>query len=235
MHYSRLVLLQPLLLGLLTVSTAGPLSAAEPDKLLPAEADAVLTVNVKALLNSSLVKKQALPTLRKAIEQNSQLMLLLKLLNFDPLKDLQSVTVAVADPREPAVLVIVRGRFSREQMQAVLDQVARNEPGKLAVTEHAGVRIYQGKGAELPGYAALLDLRTVVLSQNEGLVKKAIEQNRSRQAARPKKELRAVRPGWTPTRRPGSRWPPPRASRSGCGRVPRHSRWRTSLRAPSRG
>lgn len=192
MRKSWLISLRLLLLGLLTAATAGSVAAVEPDKLLPAETEAVVTVNVKALLNSALVKKQALPQIRKGIEQNGQVGVLLRLLNFDPLKDLQSITVAVSKPREPVVLVIVHGRFNRDQVQAVLDQIARNEPKKLAVAEHGTVRIYQGKEGELPGYAAFLDLRTLVLSSSEAVVKKAIDQNRSRQGVRLTKELRAV-------------------------------------------
>ena len=170
---------------------AFPAAADEPDKLLPPDTDAVLKVNVRALFDSPAVKKYALDEIRKGLDQNVHLAVILKIADLDPFKDLESVTFAVAKPQEPKALVIVRGRFNRAQLEGVLDAGVKLDPKKYAVSEYREIKVYQGKDGD-GWYGALLDKGTLVTSQHEAMVKKAIDQNLAKGAASLNKELTTI-------------------------------------------
>src|SRR5262245_50998705 len=71
-----------------------PARAAEVDKYLPNDTQGVLSVNVRQLLDSSLIKKHGLEQIRAGLENNQKAQDLLKSLDFDPLKDIGSITAA---------------------------------------------------------------------------------------------------------------------------------------------
>ena len=183
-----------LTLGFALACAMGHATAAEPDKLLPAETDAVLTVNLKALLESAAVKKYALAELKKEIAKNEPLAGALKALNFDPLKDLHSIMLAVSNPEESVGLVIVRGNFDRDKLQFLLDLIAGTDQKKFGVSEHGKIKIYQAKEGDHPGFGAVLDKETLVFSTRKTFVEKAIDQNQGKGKGKIKlkKELAAV-------------------------------------------
>ena len=194
MRRSSPILLRLFLLGLLTAWVVQPVSAADRDQLLPAATDAVLTVNVKSLLSSDVVKKYAEKQIRQDIDKNIGLAITLKAFEFDPFTDLHSITVAVGvtKPDKPDVLVIVRGKFDLERLQGVLDQLAKSAPDKGGVSEHGKFKIYQSKEGEQPGYGCVIDAQTLVLSQNKALVEKAIDQSQDKEQVELKKELQTL-------------------------------------------
>ena len=194
MRRSSPILLRLFLLGLLTAWIVQPVSAADRDQLLPAATDAVLTVNVKSLLSSDVVKKYAEKQIRQDIDKNIGLAITLKAFEFDPFTDLHSITVAVGvtKPDKPDVLVIVRGKFDLERLQGVLDQLAKSAPDKGGVSEHGKFKIYQSKEGEQPGYGCVIDAQTLVLSQNKALVEKAIDQSQDKEQVELKKELQTL-------------------------------------------
>jgi len=58
-------------LGLAAVLVAAPARAAEIDKLLPADTETVLTINVKQIFSSDLVKKVGLDKAKEALKSQS--------------------------------------------------------------------------------------------------------------------------------------------------------------------
>ena len=69
-----------------------PSRAAEPDKLLPADADTVVTVNIKQILDTDIIKKYALEQLKQALDGQDAKKLLTEL-GLDPLKDIDRIVV----------------------------------------------------------------------------------------------------------------------------------------------
>ena len=163
---------------------------AEPDKLLPADTDAVVTVNLKALLDAPAIKTHALAEIKKGFEQNVHVAVVLSLAGLDPFKDLDRITLAIVKPHEPAVLVIVRGRFNMAQFQGVLDSGVKLDPKKYAVAEYRSIKVYQGKDG-YGWYGALLDKKTLVISQQDVMVKNAIDQSLAKTPTKLSKELAA--------------------------------------------
>src|SRR5437879_12168888 len=72
-----------------------PIRAAEVDQYLPEDAEVVLVVNAKQLLDSPLVKKHFLEQMRDLMKTNTEVANILSALGFDPYKELTSLTEAM--------------------------------------------------------------------------------------------------------------------------------------------
>jgi hypothetical protein len=68
MRRSSRLLLGAALVVAVVAAKAPNARAAEPDKLLPAEADTVLSVNIKQILDTDLIKKYALEQMKQALD-----------------------------------------------------------------------------------------------------------------------------------------------------------------------
>src|SRR4051794_27604271 len=76
------------------------LRAAEIEPLLPAETEQVIHINVKQSFDSDIVKKYALPPLVKQLEKK-EAKDFLEEIGFDPLKDIETITVAIWGDKPP--------------------------------------------------------------------------------------------------------------------------------------
>lgn len=180
-----------LLFGCLLLA-AGRVSAAPPDKLLPAGTDIVVAVDLKALLNSEAVKKYALAEIRNGLQKNAGLVGMLKAVNFDPLQDLHSITLAIRNPEKPGGLAIVRGKFDLEKIQVLVDFIAASDMKKFGLSTHGKVKVYHFKEGDKPGFGAFLDKETVIFSQEKALVEGAIDRSRGQGKAPDHPELEAI-------------------------------------------
>jgi hypothetical protein len=185
----------------LMLSWSVPAAAATPDKLLPGDTFMVLNVDVQQLVASDVAKKYALEEIRSAIKKNVQASEILNVLNFDPLKDLNSITLAVGGNLPvpggpggdvvPDALAIVRGKFDLERVHGALAEVAKNMPGMLAVSEHGKFKVYETKEGPTPAYVAFLDGQTLVGSPKKSLVTDALDRSQ-RGSSAVKKEMAAA-------------------------------------------
>jgi hypothetical protein len=167
-------------IGLFAVSL--PARAAELDRYLPADSQIVINVNVRQLLDSELVKTQALEMLREALKSVDQAEEILKDLGFDPFKDLDRVVIAAPGDKEPdRGLLIVRGRFDPAKIKAKAEDVAKTHDEILRI-----VKIPDGKGGNLtvwqvsppetptPLFVSLADGNTLVASAGKDYVVDAL-------------------------------------------------------------
>src|SRR5438552_7495482 len=89
----------PLRTGLLAavcLAWLAPARAAEVDKLLPNDTEILVTINVRQILDSPLVKKYALDHLKTAIKSSSETEQVLESLGLNPATDVN--TIALASP-----------------------------------------------------------------------------------------------------------------------------------------
>lgn len=178
-----------LAVGLL-LSFAVPASAATPDKLLPADSDVVIQVNVKPLLDSGVVKKHALEEIKTAIKDNAKAGEILRQLNFDPLKDVTAVTMSMSlsNAKQPDFLGILRGTFDVDKIHAELAK----HTDKVASSEYGSLKVYENKEAGQSGYVSVLDKGTVVVSNKKTYVHNAIDHAKASGASNLKKELQSA-------------------------------------------
>jgi hypothetical protein len=79
-----------------TLLASAPARAVEPDKMIPADAEAVIVFNVRQTLDSPLIKAYALDKIKDAMKGNAQAETVLKAAGIDPLKDIDSVLITNA-------------------------------------------------------------------------------------------------------------------------------------------
>jgi hypothetical protein len=161
---------------------------AEPDPLTPADAEAVLTINISQLVQSPLAQKRALPPLRTALAHNTGVQQLLKTAEIDPLRDLQRITVCLSGPpgKGGRQVAILRGKFKPEKIRAAAAQVA----DRVKAHAEGSVTVYEIV-SDKPVYAAFVDDTTLVATPSKQETLKVV-QGAGRPAGRLSANLQAA-------------------------------------------
>jgi len=121
--------------------SAAPARAGLLDPYLPDDSEVVVTVNVRQILGSPLVKKHGLQKAREALKDLDQVEAVLKDLGFDPFKDLERVTVAGPGGAEKdRGLLIVHGSFNLAKFKSKGEEAARDYPDYLKIHKVPDVR-----------------------------------------------------------------------------------------------
>ena len=157
-------LLRPLLGLALAAAVTTNTSAAEPDRLLPAETDVVMSMNVRQLVDSDIVKQYALGMLKQALDGNDA-QKLLKELGLDPLKDIERIVVGASgkDETDLRTLLVVRGKFNPEQLyKAAEAQTRRDADHFTLVKDGRDVMFKYTPDNGNPVYATVVDETTVI-------------------------------------------------------------------------
>jgi hypothetical protein len=165
------------LLAGLCVSNA---RAAEPDKLLPADTDMVILVNVKQILESEIVKKYALEQLKQALEGQDAKKLLTDI-GLDPLKDIETVVAASVDTKfqagaEPQYLLIVHGKFDAEKLYKTAEAESKKNADKFQLVKDGNTVMFkvQPDNGQPPMYATVVNEKTIVAASEKKLVTAAL-------------------------------------------------------------
>lgn len=120
---------------------AAPARAADIDKYLPDGTIFVLSLNVKNLLDSPLLRgdekafKTAMGEAAKALEE----------FGVDPGKDLTRVVIAAGEGAPNNALVLVEGTFNTAKLQTQLANLAKDKKGNVEPAEGAPAGVYQVK------------------------------------------------------------------------------------------
>ena len=162
-----------MLATMLALLFANPLHAAEVDKFLPGDTEVVVTVNVRQILDSPLVKKDALGKLKDDIKGNANLKTALESMGLDPLKDIDHLVLAIPGGKgDVKALILVHGRFDKAKIETAAQQAAKDHADKLKihkdVADAAGTKhaVYEIKvpDASQTLFAALVDKGPLVLA-----------------------------------------------------------------------
>lgn len=183
-----------ILAGALAV-LALPVRAAEVDKYLPADAEVVVVLNVKQLLDSPLVKKHGLEVMRAQLKGNADAQQVLGALGFDPLQDLTSLTAATANAAESNKgLLIAHGKFDLARFRAKAAEVAKSQSEVLKVVEADGQTLYEinPPGSAAPLFAGLADENTLVAAPLKDYVLEALAKAAGKKTPEVKPALREL-------------------------------------------
>jgi hypothetical protein len=193
MAHSRTPWLTGLAAALLLASAA---PAAGVDKLLPPDTTVFVTVNVKQILDSPIVKKRGLGEARDALKSVDELNGVLDDLGFDPFRDLDRITVASpGGSDQDRGLLIVRGSFDLDKFKARAAQAAKDDPDVLKIQKVAGGIIYKVSppGQDNPIFVSLLNRTTLVASPGKDYVVDAMDRESGKGKATLKdKDFQAV-------------------------------------------
>src|SRR5262249_37396094 len=121
------------LVALVPVAMAS--AGAKPDDLTPSDAEMVMQVNVRALLQTPLIKNHALESLKALLKRSGEVRQLLNAAGLDPLKDIDTISVSgsglpVAGGKAK-MLVVVRGNFAPDKARAAAADYAKKHPGRI--------------------------------------------------------------------------------------------------------
>jgi len=169
----------PLLLVALFAASA---PAAEVDKYLLDDTDAVLGLDVKLLLQSPLIKKNYLPLAQKQLQSNAEVQKNLKEIGLDPLRDIDRILVVhgeschrlVNSKEEFAPFVIIRGRFDTAKIHAKMAQLQQFIPTLLKVHKYGTGTLYEIT-VDKAFFLALPDRTTIVGSLFKDQVTEALD------------------------------------------------------------
>jgi hypothetical protein len=176
---------------LVCASLAAPARAADLDRCLPADSQIVVNVNLRQLLDSELVKKHALETLRDALKGADMVEDILKDLGLDPFKDLDRIIAAGPGGKDSdRGLVIVHGRFDGAKFKAKAEEAIKTY-GEVLKT----VKVPDGKGGSflmwevsapevpMPVFVALSGSDTLLVSPGKDYVVDALRRVARKEAA----------------------------------------------------
>jgi hypothetical protein len=185
-----------LALGLVCLSLLGAAPrarAAEFEKHLPEDTQTVAGINVRQILDSSLVKKYGLDKIKEALKSEDEVQKILKDLGFDPLKDLDSVVIAAPGGNEPDKgLIIVRGHFDLAKFQAKAEDIAKKNGDTLQIEKAGGKTIYKVVLQEQTFYASFAGPDAMLAAPAKDYLLKALERSNGKAPALKSKELQAL-------------------------------------------
>ncbi len=200
----------PFLAAFILLASVGmfPARAADVDPYLPDDTEAVLTVNVRQILEAPFIKKNAAAGLKNLLG-DALIGKHLKDLDLDPQKDLDSLVLTNSGGDPDRSLLIVHGRFEVAKFEAKADELARSQPKSWKIT-----KIPDGKGGqykvlestrwfdlssgrprtkEQPAYLALLDKRVLIGSPAKDLLIDALDKAKgSKKGTLKSKELKGL-------------------------------------------
>jgi hypothetical protein len=146
------------------------------DQFLPSETSLVLVVEVKQIVESPVFKKNLLEDAQKHLKSNEEVTKILNTLGFDPFKDLDRITVALNGiAMEPKGLVIIRGKFDKEKIEAKAEAESKEKKDFIKVHSEDGHKIFEmtPPGQEKPAFVAVIDGTAIVASSDKSYVKDA--------------------------------------------------------------
>ncbi|MBX9624115.1 MAG: hypothetical protein K2X82_09930 [Gemmataceae bacterium] len=147
--------------------------AATPDRLLPADADIVVSVNVRQVLDSGIVKEFALGQIKDFL-QGQDAQKLLTQIGLDPLKDVDRVVLGGSgtDQSDMKFLAVVRGKFNPDKLNEGAVAQTQKDPDHFSLVKDAGdakLYKYQPENGN-PVYATVVDGTAVVVGSDKKLV-----------------------------------------------------------------
>jgi hypothetical protein len=156
-------------ISLVALIPAAVVSAgAKPDDLTPSDAEMVVQVNVRSLLQTPLVKKHALESLKALLKRNGEVRQLLNAAGLDPLKDIDTISVSgsglpVAGGKAK-MLVVVRGTFAPEKARAAAADYAKKHPGHIKSVKVGDLPMWEIQSDSKAAYAAFAGNNTLIMT-----------------------------------------------------------------------
>jgi hypothetical protein len=175
-----------------------PEAVPEPvGKYLPNDSEYVVRVNFQQAQKSAILKK-GLEELKAKIHQG-EAQKVLAALGFDPLKDLDALTLAgpvSKDPEKP--LAVLHGRFDPDKFQKVAQEAVKKHGEELKIEQMFGHTVWvitpkhRQPNAPSTYYVALADKNTLFATAGKSTLEDAFNKASGKAKSKLKKELAAL-------------------------------------------
>jgi hypothetical protein len=187
------------LLAAALLALALPARAAEVDKFLPNDTEVILTLNVRQILDSPLVKKYGQEPLKMALKSNDEAQRILQALGFDPFTDLTSITATSSGGKEAERgLLIIHGKFDTDKFHAHAEKIAKDMADQLKIHKVGNHKLYETKvpdpmgGQEQTLFIALATRTTIVGAPTRDYVLDALAKAEGKKQTELKKEIQTL-------------------------------------------
>jgi len=160
----------------LALLAAQPVWGSEPDKLLPPECDSVISINIRQVVDSDIIKKYALEQMKQALAGNDARKFLADL-GLDPLKDIERVVVGGSgkDQTDMKYLVIVHGKFDPEKLYKAAQAQTQKDPDHFSLVKDGQDKMFKFQPEnDNPMYGTVVDENTIVLANDKKGVSAAL-------------------------------------------------------------
>lgn len=164
--------------------------AAEIDKFVPNNADAVIIVNVRQITESTLFKNYQ-NQIKELIQNNAEVKKTLEDLAIDPFKDVYTIVIAGPGGKQDEGLVIVEGRFNRAKLETRAEAAAKDPNEGVKIIKEGDYKLYEmeAKNGREPGFGAIVNDTILVFGQKKDVVLAALEKQAGKKKAELKKEV----------------------------------------------
>src|SRR5262249_49873296 len=143
----------------------------EPDKWLAADAEMVMAINVRQMLDSAVMKKGSLDELKKMVNANEQLKTMLRAVELDPFRDIDAVLASgsLGTGKDVKALVVVRGKYNLPKIHAAAAKFAKDKPDEFKLVKEGDLQLYEVKpaGGAQSMFAAFVNASTLVLTPSK--------------------------------------------------------------------
>jgi hypothetical protein len=141
------------------VAAATPAGAIDPT-LLPPDTELALTINVRQLLESELAKSnpetvRQLRTMAESHLADADAQRYLEKIDFDPLRDLDRITVTTAGGKMPE-FILLEGKFNADKIARTGKEAADEHPDHLKIVRIEGQEAYEVRVDDNAVYVGLI-------------------------------------------------------------------------------
>jgi hypothetical protein len=174
MFRKSLALAAVLLLSLVVTSYT---RAADLETYLPKDTDLVLSLNVRQVLESPVVKNNAIDLIRTTLNSNREVEASIKALGLDPLVDFNRVSIGInlENFNNPRATAILDGKFDSVKISRLMDELIKKDPKQFGAEKSGGKVIYRIAVSNQIVFATVIDAGTIVLGTvKENIVSAAV-------------------------------------------------------------
>jgi hypothetical protein len=175
MHGCRLVWIHGL--SVLLILTVSPIWAADYAQYLPDDTEFVIHANISQALDSGLAKKYLLPQIEETLKGKSEIREILTALGLDPLKDLQSLTIALPGKvSEKKWTALIQGQFDQSKIQTTGEAFGSQQAGSLKSHKEGGATIFEFQDAKhsQSAFAAFVDQSALLVASTKDPIRNAL-------------------------------------------------------------
>lgn len=155
-----------------------PARAADVDALIPAEAEQVVNINIRQLMDSDLFKKYMRGQIDQALKGNDAKKMLDRL-GLDPLKDLDLIHGGLwgEDAQSMNGLFVIRGKFDPKKVFDVVEEEAKKNGDKISIVKEGDYTLVKVTVDNRPDpiYASVADEKTIVIGTSKKITTDAMK------------------------------------------------------------
>src|ERR1051326_5572524 len=180
LHHLRLGRLAFCISALFLAASAQAADLEKVAKLLPDETETVMSVNLRQILDSAVVKKYGLEKLKDALDSQGDIKEYLKDMGMDPFKDIDQIIVGSAGSSDADKgLVIISGRFNQEKVEAKAKEIAKDKSDFIKVDKIGTHTVFEVSVPNAPQsmYACVISKNMILAASSKATLEDALKKN----------------------------------------------------------